>query len=187
MFAPERRIYRIDRIQLGPGGIRVRALVYFLGLVGAALLVGRLPGTDELLGWLPWPVWTVAIPAAAAAALVAVQIDGRSTHSLLGPLASEAKRSLVARFVRARDRRVRLDPGVSYVASGARVKYVGPGWVEIQCVHQLAWARSRGPSRAMFRPSTIEVRCLKHRSRESVSVWVPRGATLLFNATVGAS
>lgn len=187
MFAPERRIYRIDRIQLGPGGIRVRALVYFLGLMGVGLLLRRLPGIDALLHWLPWPIWVVVIPAAASAALVGVQIEGRSAHSLLGPLVTEAKRSLLARLARRRTRRLRVDPRVSYIASGTRLKYVGPGWVEIRCVHRLVWVGTRGPSRRSPQRATVEARCHGDRPREPISLWVPSGAALLCNASSDAS
>ena len=43
VFDLERRIYRIDRMRLNPGGVPVRGIVYFLVLLCGALMAARLP------------------------------------------------------------------------------------------------------------------------------------------------
>ena len=43
VFDLERRIYRIDRLRLNPGGVPVRGVLYFLGLLVAGAVTARLP------------------------------------------------------------------------------------------------------------------------------------------------
>jgi hypothetical protein len=80
VFEVERRIYRVDRVRLNPGGVPVRGAVYFLALLLASLLVAALPLVGALARLLPWYVCYLALPAGAAALLSAVRIDGRSFH-----------------------------------------------------------------------------------------------------------
>ena len=47
VFDLERRIYRVDRLRLNPGGVPVRGVIYLLLIILAALITARLP----LLGW----------------------------------------------------------------------------------------------------------------------------------------
>jgi hypothetical protein len=76
VFELERRIYRIDRLRLNPGGVPVRGVIYFLALLGGCLLAGRLP----VIGAIPWYVLDLALPSAGAGLLGIVRIDGRPFH-----------------------------------------------------------------------------------------------------------
>src|SRR5919197_5951314 len=80
VFDLERRLYRIDRIRLNPGGVPVRAVIYAV----AGAVVVALAAVVPLVGWplaaLPWPVRELALPALVAAALTAIRIDGRPWH-----------------------------------------------------------------------------------------------------------
>src|SRR3954467_9308640 len=80
VFDLERRLYRIDRLRLNPGGVPVRGIVYGVGLTIIVAVLAALP----LLGWplraLPWPARHLLLPTLLAAALTVVRVDGRPWH-----------------------------------------------------------------------------------------------------------
>jgi hypothetical protein len=80
VFDLERRIYRVDRLRLNPGGIPVRGVVYFLAILAVALIVGRLPLLAVAIHALPWYVRDLALPGASAVVLTAIRIEGRPFH-----------------------------------------------------------------------------------------------------------
>jgi hypothetical protein len=80
VFDLERRIYRVDRLRLNPGGIPVRGIVYFLVILGLSLLVARLPLLALLANGLPWYLRDVALPGGCAALLTVIRIEGRPFH-----------------------------------------------------------------------------------------------------------
>jgi hypothetical protein len=80
VFELERRIYRIDRLRLNPGGVPVRGIAYFAALLLAALAFERLPPIGLLAAAVPWYVRELAFPGLLAAALAVVRIDGRPFH-----------------------------------------------------------------------------------------------------------
>jgi hypothetical protein len=80
VFDLERRIYRIDRLRLNPGGVPVRGVVYLLALLAATLLAGRLLLVAALVRMLPWYVVDLALPSATAALLSVIKIEGRPFH-----------------------------------------------------------------------------------------------------------
>ena len=69
VFDLERRIYSVDRLRLNPGGVPVRGVVYFLAILGGALIAGRLPLLGNAARLLPWYLGDLALPAASAAIL----------------------------------------------------------------------------------------------------------------------
>jgi hypothetical protein len=81
VFDLERRIYRIDRVRLNPGGVPVRGIGYFVALLLAALVVGRLPPIGLVARMLPWYARDLALPGVLSAALTVIRIDGRPFHS----------------------------------------------------------------------------------------------------------
>jgi hypothetical protein len=83
VFELERRLYRIDRLRLNPGGVPVRSVVYFLVLLLACLTAGSVPLLGVLVQALPWYARDLALPAASAALLTAIRVDGRSFHVAL--------------------------------------------------------------------------------------------------------
>jgi hypothetical protein len=80
VFALERRIYRIDRLRLNPGGIPVRGVVYFLVILAIALILGSLPLIAIVARSLPWYVRYLALPGMSAAALAVIRVEGRPFH-----------------------------------------------------------------------------------------------------------
>lgn len=80
VFDLERRIYRIDRLRLNPGGVPVRGIVYFLILLLVALALERVAPISLLAQVVPWYVRDLALPAMFSAVLAVVRIEGRPFH-----------------------------------------------------------------------------------------------------------
>jgi len=80
VFDLERRIYRIDRLRLNPGGVPVRGVLYFLATLVLDLIAGRLPLLGIALGAFPWYLRDVALPGAIATVLSMIRMDGRPFH-----------------------------------------------------------------------------------------------------------
>ena len=80
VFDIERRIYRIDRLRLNPSGVPVRGVVYFLVILLAVLVLEHLPVLHLVAGSLPWYARVVMLPAATAALLSVIRIEGRAFH-----------------------------------------------------------------------------------------------------------
>jgi len=80
VFDLERRIYRIDRLRLNPGGVPVRGVVYFLAILLAALIARRLPLLEIVAKVPPWYLGDLAVPAASAALLTMIRVEGRPFH-----------------------------------------------------------------------------------------------------------
>ena len=80
VFDLERRIYRVDRLRLNPAGVPVRGIVYFLVIVGLALLVARLPLLALVASGVPWYLRDVALPGGVAALMTVIRIEGRPFH-----------------------------------------------------------------------------------------------------------
>jgi hypothetical protein len=80
VFDLERRVYRVDRLRLNPGGIPLRGVVYFTAIVAVALLVAKLPLLGAPAGAVPWYLRDIAAPAAGAALLTMIRVEGRPFH-----------------------------------------------------------------------------------------------------------
>ncbi len=84
VFDLERRIYAIDGMRLNPSGVPLRGVVYLMGtVVFAALLaavLGALPLTGAIVSAIPWWLRDAAMPAALAAVLAMIRVDGRTFH-----------------------------------------------------------------------------------------------------------
>jgi hypothetical protein len=81
VFDLERRIYRVDRLRLNPGGVPVRGVVYFLVILVATLIAGRLPLLASVSRLLPWYLRDLALPAGSAAILTMIRVEGRPFHT----------------------------------------------------------------------------------------------------------
>ena len=143
VFDLERRIYRVDRLRLNPGGVPVRGVVYFVAILAFVTLVAELPllGAGERL--LPWYLRELALPAALATVLAVVRVEGRPFH-----LAAQA----LARYWAGPRRLVGLrrngisagrwdPPGIVLLPDGSdsrmrRLRYTGPGAVLISVEHE---------------------------------------------------
>ncbi len=80
VFDLERRIYRVDRVRLNPGGIPVRGVVYFLALLAVALLIARLPLIGAPERAIPWYLSDLVFPGLLATLLAVVRVEGRPFH-----------------------------------------------------------------------------------------------------------
>jgi hypothetical protein len=160
VFDLERRIYRVDRLRLNPGGVPVRGIVYFLVLLAATLFAAGLPLIGLLVRTLPWYARDVALPGATAALLTLIKIEGRSFH--LAALAliryGSGPRELAGLRPRT-DTDRRWFPGeLVLLVDGSdarlrRLRYIGPGAVLVGAAHTRI-ASPRGPlGRLARRPS----------------------------------
>jgi hypothetical protein len=164
VFDLERRIYRVDRLRLNPGGVPLRGIVYFLAILVVALLAGALPLIGALAHTPPWYVRDVAAPGAIAALLTLIRIEGRPFHlaalTLLryatGPreLAGLRPRVAADRYWRPHELVVLADGSDQRLR---RLRYTGPGAVLVSAAHvRTAW-RAGLTRRLARRPSmTLE-------------------------------
>jgi hypothetical protein len=163
VFDLERRIYRVDRLRLNPGGVPVRGIVYFLALLAAMLLCASVPPLRAAAKALPWYLLYLALPGASAALLTVIAIDGRPAHLAAQALLRQriAPRESVGLRVVARRAGSGAQPGSSWRppeilmlpdGSDARMRglrYTGPGAVLVSVAHErvespaLAGARAR--------------------------------------------
>jgi hypothetical protein len=150
VFDLERRIYRVDRLRLNPSGVPVRGVVYFMVLLAAILLAGRLPLLEDLAGVFPWYIVDLALPGLSAALLTVIRIDGRPSHLAIRSLArfrlGASERGGVC--ARRSGSRARFDaPGARWcpqellvLPDGSdmrmrRLRYRGPGAVRVTAAH----------------------------------------------------
>lgn len=148
VFDLERRIYRVDRIRLNPGGIPVRGIVYFLALLFSALLVARLPLVGLPARLLPVYVRGIVLPALLAALLAVVRIEGRPFHlAVRGMLRGVVGPSRVVGLWRGERpatraaRGVWRPPPILLVPDGSdarvrRLRYRGPGALLVSVAHE---------------------------------------------------
>lgn len=89
IFNVERRIYKVDKWTIPvPGGIELRAVVYFIGSLLLILFLTILPLIGDALALLGWQYKFVIFPLAVAVFGTRVTPDGRPAHrymfSLIG-------------------------------------------------------------------------------------------------------
>jgi hypothetical protein len=80
VFDLERRIYRIDRLRLNPGGVPVRGVVYCLAILAGVALAGEIPLAGSAVRALPWYLRDLVAPAASAGVLTMIRVEGRPFH-----------------------------------------------------------------------------------------------------------
>ncbi|MHB8233532.1 MAG: hypothetical protein ACYDHT_02660 [Solirubrobacteraceae bacterium] len=144
VFDLERRIYRIDRMRLNPGGVPVRGVVYMLALLATTLIVARMPILGLPVRRLPWFVRCLVFPGLTAALLAVVRIEGRPFHLAARALIRHRVRRSGPRGVRvsvgARGARQWVPPPLLMLADGAdgprRLRYRGPGAALVACAHE---------------------------------------------------
>jgi hypothetical protein len=148
VFDLERRIYRVDRLRLNPGGIPVRGVVYCLATLALAVIAGHLPLVASVAGALPWYLRELALPVASAAALTVIRIEGRPFH--LAAAALIRHHCGGRRFAELHPngwslcspRGARWHPdGLLILPDGSdgtmrRLRYTGPGAVLVTVVHR---------------------------------------------------
>jgi hypothetical protein len=80
VFDLERRIYRIDRLRLNPGGVPVRGIAYFMTLLLLALALEHVAPISLLARVVPWYVRDLVVPGTSSAVLAVLRIEGRPFH-----------------------------------------------------------------------------------------------------------
>jgi hypothetical protein len=150
VFDLERRIYRVDRLRLNPGGVPVRGIVYVLAALAAMLIATRLPLAGLAMRRLPWFARYLAIPGLTGALLAVVRVEGRPFHLAALALLRHRLQRRIAPGMRVapgmRTARTQLAGGVRWspppllmLADGCdlprRVRYTGPGAVLISVAH----------------------------------------------------
>lgn len=151
VFELERRIYRIDRLRLNPGGVPVRGIVYFLVLAAVGVLVGGVPLLRPLARIVPWYLRGLLLPGVGAALLTLVRLEGRAFHMAARALLSyRAGPRHLAGLERRSSVGVRWRPGELLVLPDGsdprvrRLRYVGPGAVLVTVEHERFVRGSRG-------------------------------------------
>jgi hypothetical protein len=148
VFDLERRIYRIDRMRLNPGGVPLRGVVYFVVLLAGSLIAARLPVVRIVTSSVPWYVRGVIVPAGIAALLTMIRVEGRPFHL--------AARAMLRLWLSPR-RIARLGGGREGVGEGLgcrwcpapilmlpdgsdcgarRLRYTGPGALLVSVAHE---------------------------------------------------
>jgi hypothetical protein len=166
VFDLERRIYRVDRLRLNPGGVPVRGVVYFLATVSMALAVGKLPVLGVAAQAMPWYLRDLVLPGASAALLTVIRVEGRPFHLAvravlrycLGTSGASAPQSRVGVAGR-------WHPGeITFLPDGSdsrmrNLRYTGPGAALIALQHERA-VPDRGSARTagLRRPPDVLVR-----------------------------
>jgi hypothetical protein len=145
VFDLERRIYRVDRLRLNPGGVPVRGVVYFLVLLAVGLLAGSLPLAGVLVKELPWYLRDLALPGGCAAVLSVIRVEGRPFHIAAlalvrygtGPRRLAGVRRCAAAGGRWRAEDIVILPDGSD-SRMRRLRYRGPGAVLVAVEHERA-------------------------------------------------
>ena len=175
VFDLERRIYRVDRLRLNPGGVPVLAVVYFLAAVAIALLASRLPLLDVPMLAAPWYLRYLALPALLAALLAILRIEGRSFHlAAWSLLRSRLRPSRLAGLQRLRPRLAPAGIGgwrpepILMLPNGSeavarRLDYTGPGALLIGVAYERE--SRRGPLVWLGLRSHVSVRRLPQAPR----------------------
>ena len=143
VFELERRIYRVDRLRLNPGGVPLRGVVYFLALVAISVLASAIPLVALLARAIPWYVRALVLPALGAGLLALIRVEGRPFHvaarALLGYGTSPR---LLAGLERRTSAGTRWIPeAILLLPDGSdahmrKLRYVGPGSTLITVAHE---------------------------------------------------
>jgi hypothetical protein len=145
VFDLERRIYRVDRLRLNPGGVPVRGVVYFLAILSAGLIAARLPLLAVVARTLPWYLRDLALPGASAMVLTMIRVEGRPFHlaayALMryrsGPRRLAGVLPCVGPGERWRPEEIVMLPDGSD-SRMRRLRYTGPGAVLVAVEHERA-------------------------------------------------
>ncbi len=148
VFDLERRIYRVDRLRLNPGGVPLRGVVYCFALLVGLALLGALPLVGAAVRALPWYLRDLALPAVGAALLTMIRVEGRPFHlaaaallrHALGPRQLAGPCALAGSGSRARFQRAWHLGYLLMLPDGSdarlrRLRYTGPGAVLVRVAH----------------------------------------------------
>jgi hypothetical protein len=200
VFDLERRIYRIDRLRLNPGGVPVRGAVYCILLLLGALLAGATPLVGVAVRALPWYLRELALPLGTAALLTVIRVEGRPFHLAARALlrCATGPRWLVG--LQPRGRRAHTAPGrhwrppeVLLLPDGSdgrlrRLRYTGPGAVLVAVAHERG-TYGRGLFASVGAPAKLSLRELPGRRalRKGQVIALAPGARLGVRAVDGST
>lgn len=156
VFALERRIYRVDRFRLNPGGVPLRGIAYFVSAAVACWVLRVAPVISWPFRVAPWYCIDVGLPFGVAALLATLRIEGRTFHVTAAAASRYGcmPRRLVGLEGRRRMARTWAPPRLIVIADGSGaaprpLQYHGPGAVLITYAHdRVEWRWRRGSARA---------------------------------------
>lgn len=157
VFDLERRIYRVDRLRLNPGGVPVRGVLYFVLLALAGAVAAHLGPAAWPVRALPWYVRDLALPAGTAALLTVIRIEGRPFHLAARALLRHAAGARHLAGLRAAGSRRRWrPPDILLLPDGSdsrvrRLRFTGPGAVLMSSAHDRILWRSGPLDRVLIR------------------------------------
>jgi hypothetical protein len=142
VFDLERRVYRIDRLRLNPGGVPVRAFIYLVACIGVGALAAKAPLLGRLTNVVPWYLRELAAPAAIAVVLAGIHVEGRTFHLAALAVLRMWTRSSQGGLTAARGRPRRWSPpDVIFLPDGTdshmrALRYAGPGVAVVAIEHR---------------------------------------------------
>jgi hypothetical protein len=190
VFELERRIYRVDRLRLNPGGVPIRGVVYFLALLVASMVAAALPVLGEPLRVLPWYLRALLLPGLLAGLLALIRVEGRPFHltarSMIAFVLSA--RGVVGLLAGATVGKPWLPPDIVLLPDGSdarlrRLSYTGPGAALVATRHerivnpQAKCRNGRWPRRAQVAVTLRAIDSRPANPRREVVV-LARGARL---------
>jgi hypothetical protein len=191
VFDLERRVYRVDRLRLNPGGVPVRGVVYFLVILSLAVVLARLPLVGSIAAAPPWYARDLAAPLVGAALLGVIRVEGRPFHlaalAFAGYLAGPRRLAGLRAYTSAD--KAWIPDDVVALPDGSdgrmrRLRYTGPGAVRVGVEHERR-GRGRGHARPWAgrltaRPAVVLTERPGARPLHSAEViWIARGARVL--------
>ena len=163
VFTLERRIYRIDRLRLNPGGIPLRSVAYLVVALLGLFAASHLVLSAWLVGSLPWVVRYLLIPLLVCTVTSLARVDGRPLDAVAGALTGlllTSRRRCALRPVRRMPGRWR-PPELLMLPDGSEpqlraLRFRGPGAVQCLVAHERVIRRgSRARTRAPGRPAVV--------------------------------
>ena len=142
VFDLERRIYRIDRLRLNPGGVPLRGLAYLLGALALSAIASAAPVTELAMRLAPWYLRYVGAPVVVAAVLTMIRVDGRPFHLAAAGLLRHACSPRSSAGLRRWPAPLSWRPGEVLVladgseASPRRLRFTGPGSMLVAVAHE---------------------------------------------------
>lgn len=185
VFDLERRIYRVDRLRLNPGGVPLRGVVYFAALALAAFAAARVAPLGWAMRVIPWYLRDLALPAAGAAALAIVRVEGRPFHLAARALVRHAVAARHLSSLRPVDPPGRRwwPPDLLVLPDGSDAQhrllaFRGPGAVRIATSHERVIRRGWARWLVRGRPDLIVYELARRRPRRAQVIELAAGATL---------
>ena len=150
VFDLERRVYSVDGFRLNPAGVPVRGILYVLVALMTAVAAAKLPLIGRLVGVIPWYLRDIGGPAAIAALLAVIRVDGRSFHlaARAGIGGRLSPRLIGSLSTSSETGRPWCPPELIVLPDGSdhrlrRLRFTGPGAVLVLAAHRLVGGDGR--------------------------------------------